>query len=79
MTGPELRPLHFGTLPTLAGLGLVCAFEGTAGFPSVRALYERMVLLKKRGELAELRELLATVGFEWVPVRPRLTLVRSAP
>ena len=75
MTGPEPRPLNFGTIPTLAGLGLVCAFEGTAGYRSVRALYDEMVRLKTARQWDELRRLLALVGFAWRPSAPVLTLL----
>jgi len=66
MTGPGLRRLNYGVLPTRQALNLVCRFEGLpAGVTSVDELHREMRSLLARGELAALRVLLARVGFEW--------------
>lgn len=66
MSGPGLRKLNFGTIPTVGYLAIVCRFEGLpAGATSVAHLHREMQQLAHRGEWSTLRVLLARVGLEW--------------
>lgn len=66
MSGPGLRPLNYGTIPTRAGLGIVCSFEGLPlGVTGVDELHRQMRGMLQRGEMSTLRVLLERVGFAW--------------
>lgn len=66
MSGPGMRRLNFGTLPSLAYLAIVCKHEGLPlGAKGVEDLYREMQQLLRAGNLAQLRVLLERVGIEW--------------
>lgn len=66
MSGPGLRTINFGTLPTISYLAIVVEHEGLpAGATSVEHLYTEMHGLRDRGDFAALRVLLERVGLQW--------------
>lgn len=65
MSGPGLRPLMFGTLPTAATLRIVEKYEGKVNGMGAEALHRELQAMLRRGEMAALRVLLERIGFEW--------------
>lgn len=66
MTGPGLRRINYGTLPSRQYLAVVCAYEGLPiGATSVDDLLRTMRQMLQGGEVSALRLLLERVGLEW--------------